>query len=309
MLLWVLIAALPAIVALCGFALLRRVCGRRELPEGWEDEWIARRGGSAWQEAARAGRAWLDGRETEEIEVQSDDGFLLHGLLVPHVAPRGTAILFHGWCSSWEMDFLPALPFLYSLGLQLLLVDERAQGDSEGRWMTLGVREKDDAAVWTAYAAERFGAAHPLFLIGSSMGAAALLLASGDRLPGSVRGIVSDCGYVSPYEAASAVWRERTPFPAHLSMWLLERFARWFADFSLRGSDAREALRKTEYPVLFLHGTADRFIPAYMTKQAFEACAGEKTLTLVEGAGHCMSYLTDRKRVEAAVADFVRRRL
>ncbi len=310
MLPWVMAALLPLLPALLGFYLLRRFCARREQPEGWEEKWIAERGGEAWQEAARAGRKWLARHETEEAEVQSDDGFLLHALLVPHIAPRATAILFHGWRSSWELDFLPALPFLHDeLGLQLLLVDERAQGDSEGRWITLGVRERADVPVWVDYAARRFGEKHPIFLMGSSMGAAALLLSSGDAFSGSVRGVVSDCGYASPYEAAATAWRNRTPFPSHFAMWLLDLFTRAFADFSLRAGDGFDALRKTEYPILFLYGTADRVVPGYMTKQAYEACAGEKTLVPVEGAGHCKCYLTDRVRVEAALREFVDGRL
>ena len=309
MLPWILLALLPLLLFLFGDSLLRFACARRELPEGWEEEWIAEKGGDAWRDAARAGREWLARRETEEAEVQSEDGFLLHALLVPHVAPRATAILFHGWRSSWELDFLPALPFLYSLGLQLLLVDERAQGDSEGQWITLGVRERADVSTWTEYVAGRFGEKHPIFLMGSSMGAAAVLLAAADPLAGSVRGIVADSGYVSPYEAASTIWRNRTPFPARFAMWLLDRFARLFAGFDLRGADASEALGKTERAVLFLHGTRDATVPSYFSKRACEACGSEATLVLVEGAGHCMSYLTDRERVEAALRAFVDKRL
>lgn len=306
---WLLLFLLLAAFAGFGFALLRFACARPEKAEGWEDRRVAESGNAAWQEMWRAGRDWLSHRETEEIEVQSEDGFMLHGLLIPHIAPRATVILFHGWHSSWEMDFLCMLPFLYSLRLQCLLVDQRAQGDSEGRYVTFGVRESADVPVWVDYAANRFGAKHPIFLHGLSMGASTVTMASAYRFSGNVRGIVADCGATSPYEMVSAAWRNKTPFPARFSMWMLDLFARQFADFSLRGHSAVEALAKTRYPVLFVHGTADTFVPSYMTKQAYEACAGGRTLLLVEGAEHCESYLTDRTRVEAAYREFIEKNI
>ena len=306
---WFLPLFLLSALALLGFALLRSVCARPEKDEGWEDRRVAESGNAAWQEAWRAGRDWLARRETEEVEVQSGDGFVLHGLLIPHIAPRATVILFHGWRSSWEMDFLCALPFLHGLRLQCLLVDQRAQGDSEGRFMTLGVRERADVPVWVDYVSSRFGAQHPIFLQGVSMGASTVTMASAYHFSGNVRGLIADCGFTSPYEVVSAIWREKTPFPAHFVMWLFDLFARWFADFSLKECDAADALARTEYPVLFLHGTADKFVPGYMTQQAYAACGSEKTLLLVEGAGHCMSYLVGRSRVEAAYRDFVEKNM
>ena len=300
--------ALLALV-LFGFLLLRMTCARRDLPEGWEEKRIEASGNAVWQETYRTGRDWLARHETEEVEVQSDDGFLLHGLLIQHVDPRATVILFSGWRSSWEMDFTCILPFLYEQRLQMLLVDERAQGDSEGRYITFGVRERLDVPVWVDYAANRFGREHPIFLQGLSMGATVVLMASATRYNANVRGILADCGFTSPYEIISGVWRDRTPFPAHFAMWWLDKFTRLFADFKLKEYSTTEALAKAEYPVLFLHGTADRFVPSYMTKQAYEACKSEKTLLLVDGATHGMSYLVDRPGVEAAYKEFVDKHL
>ncbi len=309
MLFWLMLLLVPAAIFGFGFWLLHYACARRELPEGWEDRRVEKSSNEAWKQAWRAGREWLEHRETEEAEVQSEDGFLLHGVLIPHIAPRATVILFHGWRSSWELDFLCILPFLHSLGLQCLLVDERAQGDSEGRFITFGVRERTDVPVWVEFVANRFGRKHPIFLHGVSMGASVVTMASSYRFDANVRGIVADCGFASPYEVVSSVWRSRTPFPAHFAMWLLDKFARWFAGFGLKEYSAEKALAKAEHPVLFIHGTADRFVPSYMTKQAYEVCRSEKALLLVEGAGHCMSWLTDPEACQAAYRDFIEKHL
>lgn len=307
MIFWVLgFLLLAGFGAFCRF-LLHAVCEPRNRPEGWEERRVEASGNPAWQELAGAGRDWLNRHETEELTVQSSDGFLLHGVLIPNVAARGTVLLFHGWRSSWEMDFICVLPFLHSLGLQTILVDQRAQGDSEGRWITFGIRERGDVAAWAEYAAQRFGARHPLLLQGLSMGAATVLMAAGDNLAGNVRGIVADCGFNVPADIIAKVWRDRTPLPSGFAIRVLDVLTRLFAGFGLREYSAAEALAKARYPVLFIHGTADSFVPAYMTKQAYEACAGDKTLLLVEGADHAMSYITDRAGVEEACRAFVER--
>lgn len=305
MTLLLVLLALLAVLLIFGALLLHFAAARRERDEGWEDARVAGSSDEAWRTAWQAGRDWLARHETEEIELQSDDGFLLHGLLVPHVNPRATVLLFHGWHSSSEMDFLCLLPFLHAQRLQCILVDQRAQGDSEGRYMTFGVRERQDVPLWVEYASSRFGARHPIFLHGLSMGAATVLMASSTRFAGSVRGIIADCGYTTPYEAVSHVWSSKTPFPAHFAMWLLDLYARFFADFSLKGCSALEEVRKAEYPILFIHGTADKFVPSYMTSRMYEACRSDKMLLLVDGAGHCMSYLTDRDSYETAYRTFV----
>ena len=309
MLIPALLFLLLLLLALFGWVMLYYICARRDLPEGWEEERILSSGNAVWQEAYQTGRAWLERHESEEVEVQSDDGFLLHGLLIPHVAPRATVILFHGWRSSWEMDFTCILPFMYEQRLQMLLVDERAQGDSEGRYITFGVRERLDVPVWVDYVANRFGPKHPIFLQGLSMGATVVLMASSTHFNANVRGILADCGFTSPHEIISGIWRNRTPFPAHFAMWWLDLYTRLFADFKLKEYSTTEALAKTEYPVMFLHGTADKFVPSYMTKQSYEACASEKTLLLVDGATHGMSYLIDRPGVEAAYKAFIDKHL
>ena len=65
-----------------------------------------------------------------------------------------------------------------------------------------------------------------------------------------------------------------------------------------------EALKNTDIPVLFIHGTDDRFVPVEMTYENYKACASEKQLLIVPGAGHAMSYMTDKAAYENAVEMF-----
>ena len=65
-----------------------------------------------------------------------------------------------------------------------------------------------------------------------------------------------------------------------------------------------DALKKTHIPVLFIHGSDDRFVPVEMTYENYKACASPKRLLIVPGANHAMSYYVNRYEYEKAVKEF-----
>ena len=73
------------------------------------------------------------------------------------------------------------------MGHNLLLIDERAHGRSEGRTITFGIQERWDVESWARFAVERFGADVQIILYGVSMGAATVLMAAGLDLPENVK--------------------------------------------------------------------------------------------------------------------------
>ena len=300
---WIILAALLAVVLL-GTVLFLIACRRGPVPDLTKPEVIAKWGRAEQTEEILAGVRLM--QEAEDIFLPSYDGLRLHGRLLQQPGAKGTILLFHGYRSSWVIDFSIVLPYYFSLGYNLLAVDERAHGESEGTYITFGVRERHDVATWTAYAAMHFGPAHPLILDGLSMGAATVLMASDLPLPLSVRGIIADCGFSSPYAIMKSVFRAHCRrLPAGPLLALTDVFTRLFAGFSLKGVSTLDAVAKTKLPILFIHGTGDTFVPCSMTQAAYDACAAPKQLVLVPDAGHGCSYLVDRPRVQAELAAFL----
>ena len=300
---WIILAALLAVVLL-GTVLFLIACRRGPVPDLTKPEVIAKWDRAEQTEEILAGVRLM--QDAENIFLPSYDGLRLHGRLLQQPGAKGTILLFHGYRSSWVIDFSIVLPHYFSLGYNLLAVDERAHGESEGTYITFGVRERHDVATWTAYAAMHFGPAHPLILDGLSMGAATVLMASDLPLPLSVRGIIADCGFSSPYAIMKSVFRAHCRrLPAGPLLALTDVFTRLFAGFSLKGVSTLDAVAKTKLPILFIHGTGDTFVPCSMTQAAYDACAAPKQLVLVPDAGHGCSYLVDRPRVQAELAAFL----
>ena len=81
--------------------------------------------------------------------------------------------------------------------------------------------------------------------------------------------------------------------------------AKIYGGFDVEETSPMEALKKAKVPVLFIHGVADDFVPCYMTHTNYEACASDKSLVLVENAGHGMSYYVDMEKVNEGVFAFL----
>ena len=129
------------------------------------------------------------------------------------------------------------------------------------------------------------------------------------RLPGTVCGIIADCGFTSPAEIIASVFRRVIRLPGAISLWIANLYTHLFAGFGLWEKDSRKTLKRSRYPVLLIHGDADDFVPCEMTRQAYAACSGKKELLIVPGAEHGFSFLVDGYGYTAAVMDFLNRNL
>lgn len=251
----------------------------------------------------QAGEA-LAARENELVALTSRDGTKLVGHWLGHDDPRRIIVAMHGWRSSWSGDFGIVADFWTENGCSVLLAEQRGQGGSGGEYMGFGLLERHDCLEWTRWADERCGGTLPIYLCGVSMGASTVLMAAGLELPESVRGIIADCGYTSP----EAIWKHVAKDNLGLSYGTRSAAARDLCRKKIQvGIDdysCVDAMQECEVPVLFVHGTDDRFVPIEMTYENYKACAAPKRLFVVPGAGHGMSYLVDRQGYENAVKQF-----
>ena len=214
------------------------------------------------------------------------------------------AICMHGFRSTPMTSFCILGKELKEMGCDLLLVQERAHGKSQGRRSTLGLLESGDLLEWIDWAETHTGA-KKLLLCGVSMGAAAVALAS-DRIHSEkVRAMILDCGFVSPYEQMihdCNKWH----LPGKAMVPVIALCAKLVLRVELKTS-ACDSLARTEIPAFFLHGTADASVAPAQGKKCFDACASEKELLLVEGAEHTVSLMAGGEEARERVRAFVRK--
>jgi len=289
-----------------GLYVFSRACSPRPTPN-WDDpKTYANEVYSQFSDVIPLARKWFSQHNAQSIHIQSDDGLTLHGFWIPAENPKGTMILFHGYHSTYYVDFSAVYELYHDHGYNLLLVDQRCHGESQGKYITFGVKESQDLHRWIDYHNKAYGEC-PVFLCGLSMGASTVLFAAGDPLPVNVRGITADCGFSSPYEIICHVVVDTV---GPLGKYLMPAARLWgmlLADFDMKSKNTVETLKKATVPILMCHGLADDFVPCQMSRDGYEACASEKELILVENAGHGVSFLADRPRLEKALLSFVER--
>lgn len=242
----------------------------------------------------------------KEICIKSYDGLRLHASLYETDGAKATVIMFHGWISSGENDFGCAIKPYMDRGFNILLVNQRAHGKSGGRCICMGAKEKFDCVSWAKYISERYGSEHNIFLLGISMGAATVLMASGLDIPKNVKGIIADCGYTSIEGIIKAV-AKKNHIPAYPMLWFVSVWFRLFAGINIYKETTVTALSANKTPVLFVHGTGDDFVPCSMTRDAYDACSSEKILFMVPEAGHGLSYIYDTKGYTERLDEFLGR--
>lgn len=236
----------------------------------------------------------------EKVFLRSFDGLKLAGRYYDFVPGAPLAILCHGYRGMSAADFRGIFQQVRSLGLNILLISERSHWESEGSAITLGVKEKWDIKAWADYAAERFPGT-PIVLYGVSMGAASVMMSTALGLPASVKCIVEDCGFTTP----DAIMRKVIKGLKLSFLYPAVRLtARIFGGFSLDEPGAVEAIRHTDLPILFIHGEEDDFVPCRMSRELYEAAAGEKRIFTFPGAAHLHSCLVDEPRYLGILSDF-----
>ncbi|MDO4745195.1 MAG: alpha/beta hydrolase [Bacillota bacterium] len=242
--------------------------------------------------------------ETEEVSITGEDGTKLTGHLYTCEYPKRLIIAVHGWRSTWNRDFGLAADFWFENNCNVLFVEQRCQGKSEGEYIGFGLLERYDCRDWANWAHERYEGKLPIYLDGISMGATTVLMASGLKLPDSVKGIIADSGFTSP----RGIWKHVTEHHMHLKYGpisgLADAICRQKINVGAEDYSTVEALKENNIPVLFVHGTDDPFVPVEMTYENYLACKAPKRLVIVPGAVHGLSFYVEKERCAEEIRRF-----
>lgn len=211
-------------------------------------------------------------------------------------------ICMHGYGSTPLNAYSVMGHFLMDRGYDLLFVYQRGHGISGGKRSTMGILEQEDVLSWANWACGR-PELDTVILAGQSMGCAAVSYAS-DRLQNpKIKGMILDCGFLSPYSQM-----RRTCLERHLPPKLMMSHVRFFAKHLL-GIDithtVTDSLRRTSIPALFMHGAEDRAVPLTEVQETFDACASPKQLYVAPSGRHACAFLMGGAEAEAAVATFL----
>ena len=239
----------------------------------------------------------------EEIWITSFDGLKLYGKYYEYAPGAPLELMFHGYRGSAERDLCGGVLRCFALERNVLIVDQRACGHSDGNVITFGVLEHRDCLSWLEYAQQRFGPQQKIMLTGISMGASTVLIASGYDLPDNVVCILGDCGFSSAKEIIQKVIRDMK-LPDQLLYPFVKLGAKLYGHFDPDETSAIEMVAKTKKPVFFIHGEEDDFVPCQMSRDMYEVCNAPKRLVVTPEACHGTAYMVDTPLYFRELRDF-----
>ena len=250
-------------------------------------------------------KEWLNEYPRKFVSITSDDGLLLEGALFEKENSKKLLIAFHGYTSEGQKDYIVQAKYYLENGFNVMLVDQRAHGNSAGKYVGFGVLDSEDARHWIDYAINRFGEDVEILLYGSSMGGATTLMTLDKDLPKQVKAAISDCAFTSAWNVFSHVLKTQYHLSTHPLMDFANKMTKKRAGYYLDQLDAREIVKNVDLPILFVHGDKDDFVPVSMVYELEKNHIGPHKLLVVPGAMHYESFFKDSDKYTKAIEEFI----
>ncbi|MFO1304076.1 MAG: alpha/beta fold hydrolase [Burkholderiales bacterium] len=214
----------------------------------------------------------------------------IHGWWWPSADPDAPVVYYlHG--VRWNLTgHLRRMEQLRAFGFSVFAIDYRGFGKSDGELPSEDMTY-EDAAAGFAWLEKQVPDASKRFVYGHSLGGAVaidLAWKLAKRPEPAIRGLVVESSFTSlPDIAAELSW---SWLPTRLIM--TQRY------------DSIEKIREVNVPVLLVHGTGDRYVPAKFSKALYEAAPAPKRLLLIENGGHNNAMWMGDAEYRGAFAEF-----
>lgn len=241
----------------------------------------------------------------EEITIKSEDNLNLKGVYHNvHPESKKIVIINHGYTANRYVCY-QFIDIFIEEGYNVLLIDMRSHGESEGTFASYGYFEANDIGSWVKWIKNKVGHDAYIGLHGQSMGAATVMIYGGTHAD-EIKFVIEDCGFNTARDAIKSQFIE-----AKIPFWPLYHLIRLKAkknyQFDLNKVSPEDAIINSSVPTLFIHGTLDKIVPPWMAKQLYQKKNGKYDyLYLVENAGHMESYSKNKITYKKVVKNFLK---
>ncbi len=266
------------------------LCRRGGLDRGVPDDRV-RGGRSAQRRRPRSARAdpGRRGLDYTEVAVRSSDGLTLSAWWLEKAGSSLAAVLVHGWVGDKSNLHVVETALVYErAGFNVLMLDLRGHGGSEGKRGTLGYREARDVRGALSWLEERGFNPEDVVLHGWSMGGAAVVRAA----PGTgVAAVVEEAAYAD----LPPLLRERIPeisgLPAFFNpgIFLVGKLFLDIDPWAVRPVKEARRLSREGTPFMIVHSREDKVIP-FEHAESFAAAYPKATFWELKGYEHVGAY-------------------
>ena len=253
---------------------------------------------------------WMDEQEYVQYKITDYRGKTLNAYMLP-AKEKSDVYVFcsHGYRSTGKIGFRYITKYWHEKGYNVFLIDQQANGESEGQRISFGYYESRNVIEWLNFMNDTFGEDIRIILHGVSLGCATILLAIGSgELPKNVKFAIADCGFTS-VEDEFTFHLESVKLPPKPVIAATSAINKLAAGYDYRDVRPIDAVKQAKIPILFIHGEKDDFVPTKMVYPLYEACPTDKDLCIIPDAGHAEAYHVNPPMYEAAIEPFIEKYL
>jgi fermentation-respiration switch protein FrsA (DUF1100 family) len=218
----------------------------------------------------------------EDVSIQTEDNIKIHGWLIKAPSAQSTLIFFHGNAGNIG-DRLGKIELFYRMGLNILIVDYRGYGKSDGHPTENGVY-KDAVAAYDYLIQRDDMKGQNIIGYGASLGGAIAIDLAVKR---TLTCLIVDSTFSSAVDIAKRIY----PFvPAFLIKTKLDSAAK---------------ITNINIPKLFIHSVEDRTIPIALGRKLYDAAPAPKEFIEIVG-DHNDGHIQDQDKIREGIKKFLR---
>lgn len=252
---------------------------------------------------------WLSEKSEDVYITTTNNGKLkLHAYEITNTESSDIwTIVIHGYMGHGRGMTYYAKEF-YNMGYNVLVVDLRGHGKSEGKYIGMGWHDRLDIIDWTNYLINK-NSNCKIILHGVSMGAATVMMTTGENLPSNIKVAIEDCGYTSIWDEFEVQLKEMYGLSTFPVLNAADSICKIRAGYKFEDGSSVEQVKKSKTPTLFIHGELDKFVPFEMLDKVYNAANCPKEKLVIEGAAHAEAASVNPELYWGTVKKFIEKNI
>ncbi len=250
------------------------------------------------------GIAYMEQFSSKKHDVQiTNDGLKLYGEFYDF-GKKKTALFLCGRCECALYAYYYAKPYIES-GYNVLFIDPRAHGLSDGYLSTVGIKESKDAIAWMKYIKENFKQEKFVIHCVCVGGSAGLLAATSEDGKELVEKIVVDGLFINFKESYKRHYIDQGHklFPVYYQIWF---WFRMYNHVSVKISNPYKLVQELNIPILFIHTKNDKFSVPEKAEELFNVCSSnDKQIVWFSDGTHSHIRNNATEKYDASIKDFL----
>lgn len=249
------------------------------------------------------GNSWAKKEETYKETVFVQNGELkLYGEFFDFGFDKAVIII-PGHSKECTYSYYYAEPYK-ALGFNILVIDNRCNGLSDGKYLTFGIKEYTDILLWGKFLHDNYQI-QSILLHGICIGAATALFAMTSTPPSYFIGMIADGIYSTFYEIflQYVITFHQPLFPVPQVLFFM---VKQISKIDAKNTGPAFCIEQLQKPILFIHSIEDKYSLPANAENLFERCTSPKRIAWFEKGSHSHIRINNETYYDQEIGDFIK---